>query len=100
MAGPVAVVLGGKWVAAGKQEFVFEDWCSLSLSLSLTHTHTHTHTHTETGLQREHDNTSIPQRETLPPGHPPEGINTNTQVWNNEGGNSLGDQQTTPHMFT
>ena len=46
MAGPVAVVLGGKWVAAGKQkEFVFEDWCSLSLSLSLSHTHTHTHTH-------------------------------------------------------
>ena len=64
MAGPVAVVLGGKWVAAGKQkEFVFEDWCSLSLSLSLTHTHTHTHTQKQV-YREEHDDTSIPQRET------------------------------------
>ena len=96
MAGPVAVVLGGKWVAAGKQkEFVFKDWCSLSLS------DTHTHTHTEEQIYREERNdTSIPQRETLPPGHPPEGIHTNTQVWNNEDGNSLGDRHTIPHMFT
>ena len=91
MAGPVVVVLGGKCVAAGKQkEFVFEDRCSLSLPLR--HTHTHTHTHTQKEIYREeHKDTSIPQRETLPPGHPPEGINTNTQVWNNEGGDSFGD---------
>ena len=48
MAGPVAVVLGGKWVAAGKQkEFVFKDWCSLSLR------HTHTHTHTQRNRSTE-----------------------------------------------
>ena len=65
---------------------------ALFLSLSDTHTHTHTHTHTQKEIYREeHKDTSIPQRETLPPGHPPEGINTNTQVWNNEGGDSFGD---------
>ena len=67
MAGPVAVVLGGKWVAAGKQEFVFEDWCSLSLSLSLSHTHTHTHTHTQKQVYRESMTTHQFHRERLYP---------------------------------
>ena len=92
MACPAGGALEGKPVAAGKQRrsLCFEDWRALSLSLSLslrracTHTHTHTHTHRNRSTEKSIKTRQLHRERHLSPGHAPEGINTNTHVWNTQ----------------